>query len=268
MPEGDTIHLLARKLKDKVCGEQVRYFDAWEPLLHRSELVGQTLTQVEARGKNLLFHFSGGEALHSHLKMDGKWAYRAVSPYPTATGMLNVVLGFEGAALLGYRLGVLRWVDLAVLPSNDALRRVGPDLLGEDVDTDSVILAFRRLGKLPIGVALLHQGVMAGVGNEYKSELLFLEHLSPFIPVDTIEHERLRALIRRAQRLLRQNVANAALGAHRRQTRARVGGGSTVWVYLRAGEHCLVCDDEIRVVYQGQPPRSTYYCPTCQAPTR
>lgn len=267
MPEGDTIYLLAKKLREKVCGKQVRYFDAWEPALSRSEIVGQVLTRVEARGKNLLFHFSGGEALHSHLKMDGKWAYRGVSPYPAATGMLNVVFGFDGSALLGYRLGVVRWVNLATLPANDALRRIGPDLLGEDVDVDSVVRAFHRLGKLPIGVALLHQGVMAGVGNEYKSELLFLERLSPFIAVETIDSQRLQALIRRAQRLLRENVANAALGAHRRQTRARVGGGSTVWVYLRAGEHCLVCDDEIHVVYQGQPPRSTYYCPTCQAPT-
>ncbi len=264
MPEGDTIYLLAQKLNEKVRGKTVSYFDAWEPMVRRTNLTHQTLTLIESRGKNLLFHFSGGQTLHSHLKMDGKWAYRAVTPLPTAGGMLNVVLGFDTGALLGYRLGILRWVDLARLPFNDPLRSLGPDLLGEDVDVDAVVEQLRALGPVPIGVAIMHQRVMAGVGNEYKSELLFLERLNPVTPADAIPTDKLGALVQLAQRVLRQNVAGAALGARGRQTRARIGGGGTLWVYGRSDQHCLVCDTKIQRVYQGQPPRSTYYCPTCQ----
>jgi endonuclease VIII len=264
VPEGDTIYLLANRLRERVLGQVVRHYDAWEPALRRMDVTGQALTAIHTRGKNLLFDFSGGDTLHSHLKMEGKWAFRDVSPLPTPTGMLNVVMGFERGALLGYRLGVLRWVRMQTLPANDPLRALGPDLLGRDVDVDAIVEQFRAHGRLPIGVALMHQGLMAGVGNEYKSELLFLERLSPFLAVEQVSDEKLRSLVRRSQRLLRENVASAALGFHRRQTRARNGGGGSVWVYGRGGQHCLVCDDRVQVVYQGQPPRSTYFCPACQ----
>ncbi len=265
MPEGDTIYLLANRLRERVIGNVVRHFDAWEPSVRGIDVTGQTLAAIHTRGKNLLFDFSGGDTLHSHLKMDGKWAFRDVSPLPAPTGMLNVVFGFERGALLGYRLGVLRWVRIQTLPANDPLRALGPDLLGEEVDVDAIAEHFRNHGRLPIGVAIMHQGLMAGVGNEYKSELLFLERLSPFLAVDHVPDAKLRSLIRRAQRLLRENVASAALGFHRRQTRPRQGGGGSVWVYGRGGQHCLVCDERIQVAHQGQPPRSTYFCPACQS---
>lgn len=266
MPEGDTILLLARKLDERLSGGVVEHFDAWEPALHRQSLVGQTLLRVDARGKNLLMHFSGGEALHSHLRMYGKWVIRNVAPLPRAYGDLDVVLGFGGRAVLGFRLAVLRWVNLSQLPAGDPLRDLGPDLLGGDADAPAIAAALHGLGSLPIGVAVMRQSVMAGIGNEYKSELLFLEKLAPDIPVGALPLDRLTALVRRAQLLLRRNVAAASFGARQRQTRPRVGGGGTLWVYGRTGQHCLICDDRIRAMQQGQPPRATYYCPTCQTP--
>lgn len=266
MPEGDTILLLARKLDERLSGHVVDHFDAWEPALHRQTLVGQTLSRVDARGKNLLMHFSGSETLHSHLRMYGKWAIRNVSPLPRAYGELNVVLGFGQSALLGFRLAVLRWVNLDVLPANDPLLNLGPDLLGEDVDAAAIAVALQALGELPIGVAVMRQGVMAGVGNEYKSELLFLEKIAPRAPVGSLPLDRLASLVRRAQSLLGRNVVAAKYGARQRQTRPRIGGGGVLWVYGRTGQHCLVCDDRIMSVQQGEPPRATYFCPTCQAP--
>lgn len=266
MPEGDTILLLARKLDERLAGRVVSHFDAWEPALHREVLIGQTLLRVDARGKNLLMHFSGGETLHSHLRMYGKWAIRNVAPVPRAYGELNVVLSFGESTLLGFRLAVLRWVNLSTLAEGDPLLNLGPDLLGEDVDADAIACALHSLGDLPIGVAVMRQGVMAGVGNEYKSELLFLEKLAPQTPAGSIPHERLVALVQHAQKLLRRNVAAAKYGARQREIRPRFGGGGVLWVYGRTGQHCLVCDDRIASMQQGQPPRATYFCPTCQAP--
>lgn len=264
MPEGDTIFLLAQKLSQRLTGQVVSHYDAWEPALRRDGILGQSVVGAEARGKNLLINFSGGETLHSHLRMYGNWHIRAVSPLPQAYGDLNIVIGFPRLALLGYQLPVLRWVDLKRLPAGDQLLSLGPDLLGAEVDVDAIARDLSALGHLPIGVAIMRQGVMAGVGNEYKSELLFLEHIHPETPVAHVSIEGLTALVEHARLLLRRNVVGSAWGARRRQTRPRVGGGGTLWVYGRGGEHCLVCDDRIGVLRQGQPPRSSYFCPTCQ----
>lgn len=265
MPEGDTIFLLARKLAERLTGQTVVHYDVWDPRLEREDIVGQSVTGAEARGKNLLLHFSEGPSLHSHLRMYGKWQLRSVTPFPRAFGDLNVVLGFSQVVLLGYQLPVLRWVDVRNLPARDPLLTVGPDLLGDDVSPDAIARALHALGTLPIGVAIMRQGVMAGVGNEYKSELLFLERLHPETAVGEVEEERLSALVQRARMLLRRNVEAPKWGARGRQTRPRTGGGGRLWVYGRGGEHCLVCDERIAVLRQGQPPRSTYYCPNCQA---
>lgn len=267
MPEGDTIFLLARKLAERLTGHLVTHYDAWEPALCRKDVVGQTIRGAESRGKNLLIHFSGGETLHSHLRMDGRWQLREVSKWPEPYGDLSIVIGFGHVALLGYQLPVLRWLNLEQLSANDPLRHLGPDLLGDEVDTEAISRGLMALGNLPIGVAIMRQGVMAGVGNEYKSELLFLERVHPQTPVGSVPLDRLRALVERARSLLRRNVVAPTMGPRRRQTRARVGGGGVLWVYGRGGEHCLVCDARIAVLRQGQPPRSTYYCPTCQAQT-
>lgn len=264
MPEGDTIFLLAKKLAARLTGHVVTHYDAWEPSLRRDDVVGWSITGASARGKNLLIEFSSGETLHSHLRMDGKWHLRQAAPLPQAYGDLNMVIGFPQVALLGYQLPLLRWVDLQRLPASDPLRALGPDLLGDEVDVHAIASALAALGELPIGVAVMRQGVMAGVGNEYKSELLFLEHVHPEAPVGRVSIERLSALVQRARMLLRRNVVAPTWGARGRQTRPRVGGGGSLWVYGRGGEHCLVCDDRIVVTRQGQPPRSTYYCPTCQ----
>lgn len=264
MPEGDTILLLAKKLHDRLTGLRVTSFDAWEPALHRETIVGQTVTGAEARGKNLLLHFSGGETLHSHLRMDGRWRLRAVSPPPQAYGDLGVVFGFGEVVLLGYQLPVLRWVNMQRLPAGDPLLSLGPDLLGHAVDSAQIASELASLGNVPIAVAIMRQGVMAGVGNEYKSELLFLEHLHPETPAGEVPLAKLAGLVVRARELLRRNVVGPRYGAFRRQTRPRFGGGGTLWVYGRGGEHCLVCDARIEMIRQGQPPRSTYYCPTCQ----
>lgn len=264
MPEGDTIFLLAKKLQERLTGLHVSYYDAWEPALRREAIVGQAVTGAEARGKHLLLHFSGGESLHSHLRMDGRWRLRAVSPPPRAYGDLGVVFGFAELVLLGYQLPVLRWVNMERLPAGDPLLALGPDLLGNGVDAAQIARQLASLRSVPIAVAIMRQGVMAGVGNEYKSELLFLEHVHPETPAGEVPLGKLTELVVRARELLRRNVVGASYGAFRRQTRPRFGGGGTLWVYGRGGEHCLVCDARIAMIRQGQPPRSTYYCPSCQ----
>jgi endonuclease-8 len=117
----------------------------------------------------------------------------------------------------------------------------------------------KSLGARPIGEALLVQRALAGIGNIYKSEVLFLEGVHPGMPTARLEEERLRGLVRRARDLLRRNV-----GAGRRVTRLSLAG-PRFWVYGRSGKACLRCGTRIEMFRQGAPPgRSTYHCPRCQ----
>lgn len=266
MPEGDTVFVLARRLNERVSGQVVTHFDALEPAIRgREGVVGQTLLAIEARGKNLLFRFSDGAVLHSHLRMEGRWVLRSVAPPPSPSRELRVVLGLTEGTLLGYRLDWVRWLDPGNLAADDPLRRLGPDLIADEVDVAAVTHALQALGKVPLGIAVMRQSVLAGIGNEYKSELLFLSRLHPETFVGEVEVDDLARFVVLARTLLRRNAFGATLGDRGRQTRYRTGGGSRLWVYGRGGQRCLVCDASVAVIKQGQPPRSTYFCPECQS---
>jgi endonuclease-8 len=117
-------------------------------------------------------------------------------------------------------------------------------------------------------VLLLDQGVAAGIGNVYKSEVLFLERLDPFVPLSLVEDATLSRVYAHARDLMRRN-----LGPWRRTTTADLSrggfgprGSARLHVYRRAGHPCRVCGTAILAAAQCQPPRRTYYCPVCQVP--
>jgi endonuclease-8 len=149
------------------------------------------------------------------------------------------------------------------------LAALGSDVLAPNFDvTAAVSRARQRPAEAPVGALLLDQRVAAGIGNVYKSEVLFLERLDPLTPLGSLDDATLARLYTRARMLMSQN-----LGPWRRITTAdptRSGfgprGSARVHVYRRAGHPCRVCGATIAVVVQGDPPRRTYYCPTCQRP--
>lgn len=269
MPEGDTIHHLARRLSSQSRGQRVAAFHAIDPRLDSPSVIGARLAELEARGKNLLMHFDGPGAeppfshrritLHSHLLMRGWWRYesRRVPARPLGENV-RVVIELERVRLIGLRLRVLRFIDETRLSAGDPLKRLGPDLLSAGFDGADAAAALLRMGSLPLGEAMLLQRGVAGIGNVYKSELLFLEGLNPFAAVSAVSQEILEQLLGRAQRWMRRNLAGGP-----RRTRF-VGDGPPLWVYGRAGEHCLKCGERIQMQRQGQQLRSTYYCPQCQ----
>ncbi len=260
MPEGDTIHRAAMRLRRAAAGQPVRHFAAWEPRLDRRDLVGATLTQVEARGKHLLMHFDRGPSLHTHMRMRGKWRVGQESEQrPRVGNAVRIVLETERARLICSNVQMARWIDVECLPADDWLRKLGPDLLAPDFHLGTAVHRLRALSGLALGEALMHQGAVCGVGNVYKSETLFLSKLDPFAPVAHFAPETLSELVMMNRKLMTLNLV-----AGDRQLRFRSGGGGRVWVYGRKGEHCLRCDGEIRMRRQGAQLRSTYYCPACQ----
>jgi endonuclease-8 len=260
VPEGDTVWLAARRLHDALAGRALTRCDFRVPQLATTDLTGREVLEVTARGKHLLTRIEGELTLHTHFKMDGSWhLYR---PTATWTGgpawQVRVVLTNDDWQAVGYRLAVVELLETA--HEHDAVGHLGPDLLGGDWDEAQ---ALRRLAAEPtreIGPALLDQRNLAGIGNLYKTEALFLGGLTPWMPVSEVPD--LQRLVRRARRLLmanRERWEQTTTGSLRR--------GEDHWVFERGGSPCRRCGDRIRQAMQGEPPqaRVCYWCPTCQA---
>ena len=262
MPEGDSIHRLAARLRPRLVGGRVRSFDAHDIAdAVAKTIVGREVVAVEARGKNLLVRFDDGRALHVHLRMLGRLGFerpRSAFWKPRTTSH-QLRLDVEGAVVVGDRIPVLRLLRAGAEERAPDLRGLGPDLLAAEVDVTECVARLRALGKRPIGEALMLQRALAGIGNIYKSETLFVTKVNPSAPVATLDDATLETLVVRASELLRQN-----LGEGPRVTRPGLEG-PRFWVYGRLGRRCLRCGGAIEMMRQGAPPgRSTYHCRGCQ----
>jgi endonuclease-8 len=138
---------------------------------------------------------------------------------------------------------------------------LGPDLLSPDYDQAEVLSRLREHPDSTIAEALMLQSIVAGIGNVYKSETLFIEKVSPFVKVSELDDATLERLLRRARELMRRNLKGP------RRTTFGTFAGTSHFVYERSGQHCLKCDTKIRMLRQGPLQRSTYFCPECQGVT-
>jgi endonuclease VIII len=260
MPEGDSIFKLAATLAPVLVSRRVTGFRAHRiPDAIAASVVGHRVVDVAARGKNLLIFFDDDRALHVHLKMTGRiFLERPRSAfYAPARMEPDLRLAVEGAAIIGRRLPVCRLVTR--LAASPELATLGPDLARPDFDEDEAIARLRGLGRRSIGEALLVQRAAAGIGNVYKSEVLFLEGVDPRRTVASIDEAKLRAIVQRASVLLRRN-----LGPGPRTTRPTLGG-ARLWVYGRGGKPCFRCGAAIvRFMLGPENGRSTYVCEMCQ----
>jgi len=260
MPEGDSIHRLAIKLRPLLAGRKVTAFEAHTiPDADAQSVIGHTVEEVEARGKNLLVRFDDGRALHIHLRMLGRlFVEKPRSKFwKPITTRPQLRLAVAGTAIVGRRIPVLRLLREG--QEERVLGSLGPDLLAQEIDVAEAVRRLRLESARPIGEALLLQRAISGIGNIYKSETLFLEGVNPLAKVASLGDETLSKLVLRARELLHKN-----LGPGPRATKSTLAGDS-YWVYGRRGKPCFECGTAIAMTRQGAPPgRSTYHCPSCQ----
>jgi endonuclease-8 len=259
MPEGDTVWLTAHRLDRALAGHVLTVGELRVPQLATVELVGETVTAVVARGKHLLTRFESGTTLHSHLRMDGSWYLTRAMQRPRRhpEHMIRAQLGNAEWLATGYRVHDLKLV--ATEHEDELVGHLGPDLLGPDWDLDRAVTNLLTAPELPIGEALLDQRLLAGIGNMYKCEVLFVERVDPWRATGSVRE--LGRLIVTAQRLMRANRDHPE-----QSTTGRMGRGEEHWVYGRRGEPCFRCRTPIRMAEQGAAPqaRITYWCPRCQ----
>jgi endonuclease VIII len=263
MPEGDTVHRVARVLAAELTGQTLGSL-ALHDRGEVPELAGRTIESVEAVGKHLFVNFSGDWTLRVHLGMHGRWLRKHVrEPRPTNWTVIITIGDVAYVCHRSYRAELLR---TSALHAHPRLARLGPDLLADPPRIDEMVNRARLSGHAEREIAdvLLDQRVAAGIGNVYKSEVLFEVRVHPRTKVRELSDAQLTSLFETAARLMRLNLLT------RRRTSVplrRRGQPSSqrLWVYMRAGEPCLDCGTPIERFLQGDMARSTYFCPRCQS---
>jgi endonuclease-8 len=262
MPEGDTVWLAARRLDAALAGKVLRRSDFRVPALATVDLAGRTVTEVASRGKHLLMRFDDGRTLHTHYRMDGSWHLYGTGE-PRRGGPeheVRVLLETDETVAVGFRLPVVEL--LAPGGEAEAVGHLGPDLLGPDWDAAEAVRRLRERPGRAIGPALLDQRNLAGIGNLYKAESLFLRGVSPWTAVADVPD--LAALVTLARRLMLANRDHP-----QQVTTGDLRPGRGQWVFERARKPCRRCGTPVRVAEQGEPDhperaRLTYWCPHCQ----
>jgi endonuclease VIII len=257
MPEGDVVWQTARRLHHALAGRTLTRSDFRVPRLATADLSGEEVLETVSRGKHLLTRTANGLTVHTHLRMDGNWRIRPAAEPLRDDHRIRLVLANEEWRAIGTQLGVVELIRTSEEPQ--VTGHLGPDLLGPDWDRAEAVRRLAVDPDRPIGEALLDQRNLAGIGNVYKAELLFLRGVNPWRP--TGEVANLDAMAGLARRLL---DANKDRPGH--ITTGNTHRGQEHWVYGRRGRPCRRCGTPIRCLDQGdgRQDRITYWCPSCQ----
>ena len=275
MPEGDTIFRSARALGRALTGRTITGFQTEYAHLASANdedpFIGQTVTQVEARGKWLLMHFSSDAILATHMLMSGSWhIYRPGEAWQEKPSNARVVIETADYVAVGFRIPLARMHTVQSLTRDRKIPRSEQDVLSENFDAAVAVRRLMARSQEEIADVLLRQDVLAGVGNVFKSEICFLLGISPFREVATLSQAQAEEVVATARRLLAANVLEDSgdtvvtyHGKNRRTTK-NADPGENLWVYGRKNEPCRRCGTPILRALQGPNVRSTYWCPTCQ----
>ena len=251
MPEGDTIFRTATTMRRWLVGRGVTAArTTTTAAVHR--LVGETVEEVEARGKHLLIRCSGNVTLHTHMKMTGAWhVYAATAPWRKPTSQARVVVECGDRVAVGFNVPVVEVIERRAEHLHPALANLGPDVLQPPVDLDEVRRrAATRPPQLPVADLLLDQGVIAGIGNIWRSEALFAERVDPSTSTVALPPDVLDRVVTTASELMMRAATS---------TRPRAQ------VYGRARRPCTRCRTPISAARFANG-RTVYWCPRCQSP--
>lgn len=256
MPEGDTIFRSAVMLRRWLQGRVVTSVTSAPSLSHLGfdRLTGSTIEVIDSRGKHLLMRFSSDLVVHTHMRMTGSWhLYRAGEVWTRPRQQARLVIEFGDRFAVCFNAPVVELLTSSREHAHSVLKELGPDVVA---DNPFDIREARRRSLLrpddtPIGVVLLDQRVVSGIGNIYRSEILFAQKTSPWLPMGSVTDEAFAALMRSATQMMR--AATHADGLRPR------------FVYRRVGKPCRICGSPVRSRRLGDQPRTVYWCVTCQS---
>jgi endonuclease-8 len=296
MPEGDTIYRTAATLHRALAGRIVTAFETAYAQLARVDddapIAGRRVESVRSAGKHVLMAFSpvppsheastdhrredakagqdGPLVLRTHMRMNGSWhIYRHGERWQLSRSAMRVMVATGEWVAVAFNVPVAEFLQAGSISRRSAVAELGPDLLSPTFDEAEAVRRIQLHPREPIADVLLNQRAVAGIGNVYKSETLFVAGVHPFTPVDALDRDTIVALLTHARRLLLANIQPTSpaqivtYGGLKRETgRAQFGNG--LWVYARRGLPCRKCGAPIEAKKTGPHARGTFWCPNCQ----
>ena len=258
MPEGDVLFRSAATLQRWLADREVT--EATGPA---APMLGHRVEKVEANGKHLLIRFDSGHVLHTHLRMTGSWhVYSAGERWQRPVSQAKVAITCGKRVAVCFNAPIVELLAPGGEKSHPSLSGLGPDILDRPPHLDEIR---RRARQQPpstaLGELLLDQRVVAGIGNIWRCEALFLEGHNPWTTVSTLPDDELDALMSTAARIMGESLGPSGplSGATGPFT-----GRPKRWVYRRAGQPCHRCHTPVQSGGQGEQSRTAYWCPTCQ----
>jgi endonuclease-8 len=237
-------------------------------------LAGRTVERVESRGKWNLIYFSDDLILTSHMLMSGSWhIYRTGETWWMGRSRMRAAITCGDFQAVAFNVPILEFHTARSLERSTQVPKLGPDVLAEGFTAQTGVEALRRYGaehpEAEVGVVLLNQRVMAGLGNVYKSEVPFAVGVNPFRAMRTLTASEIGRMAEIALRYMKANVMDGSgdgivtYSGNRRTTNSS-NREERLWVYGRQGQECRRCGATIHMRKQGEQARSTYWCPECQ----
>src|SRR5438270_3296650 len=257
MPEGDTIHHAARRMREVLQARVPQEILMPHPRHARSSwperLRGRAVTAVDAHGKHLFLRFEGGLTFHSHLRMTGHWdVYRQGERWRRSARRAWLVVRSGNWEVVEFDGPVLELLSEARIRADRRLAHLGQDVLGETFDIGRFLARLRCDDPArPVGDALLGQRTVAGIGNLWKAEVCFAAGIDPWRTLGEVSDEDATRLLSRACELVRPPARDGF------SARPRA-------VYRRAGKPCPRCGTIVRKGGQWENNRLTFWCPGCQ----
>ena len=253
MPEGDTIFRTAETLRRWLGGRGITGARSRVYGFPAVRLVGRTVDRVDARGKHLLVRLDDGTVLHTHLRMSGSWhVYPADRPWRRPESQARLVIECADRVAVCFNAPVVELLQQRAEGAHPSLGSLGPDVLADHVDLTEVRRRARtRPPDLALGELLLDQQVVAGIGNIWRSEALFVAGRNPWTERQKVTDDDLDTLVETASSLMKASALGRSNGAEH-------------WVYRRAGQPCRKCGTIIESQRRGEQARTAYWCPACQ----
>jgi endonuclease VIII len=278
MPEGDTIFRAARALNTALAGRVVTGFETAYAKLARvnddTPVVGRVVERVVSHGKWLLIYFSGDLILITHMLMSGSWhIYRAGERWRMARSKMRVMVRTDEWEAVLFNAQVAEFHTARSLERCGQVPKLGQDLLAEEFTVDSGVARLKAYARdnpdAEVGVVLLNQRVIAGLGNVYKSEVAFAAGVNPWRQMRTVTRAEMERIVEFSLRYMKANVVDGKgdgivtyVGI--RRTTTSMNKEERLWVYGRQGQECRRCGAVVMMRKQGEQARVTYWCPECQ----
>lgn len=259
MPEGDTVFKVAAYLARRLSGRRLKAGHAGSP---PADLAHRRIEAVEALGKHLMIFLEDGRVVRSHLGMWGSWHwYPPGAPWRKRAHQARIVLDTGEAVYVCFNPKEVEILRATGVRRRELAASLGPDLLAGDPPLLTITARARELATDDTMIAdvLLDQRVACGLGNVFKSEVLFVGRTAPAKRLAVMDDEQVARLYVAARRLLQRNI-----GGGPRVTRPGNEQAARLWVYGRRGQRCFRCGESVLYARMGQHNRSTYWCPACQ----